>query len=63
MAMRAINMSSPTSGLTSSLDVNLWHIITEFSFGPHFPEVNQPLDNSFESTDERKYHFSFQHPT
>ncbi|EDR04049.1 endoplasmic reticulum-derived transport vesicle ERV46 [Laccaria bicolor S238N-H82] len=33
--------------------MNLSHVITEFSFGPHFPDITQPLDNSFESTDER----------
>jgi len=30
--------------------MNLSHIITEFSFGKHFPEITQPLDNSFEIT-------------
>ncbi|KAH9953432.1 endoplasmic reticulum vesicle transporter-domain-containing protein, partial [Lactifluus volemus] len=28
--------------------LNLSHVITEFSFGKHFPEITQPLDNSFE---------------
>jgi len=28
--------------------MNLSHVITEFSFGPHFPDITQPLDNSFE---------------
>lgn len=28
--------------------MNLSHVITEFSFGPYFPEITQPLDNSFE---------------
>ncbi|KZT65910.1 DUF1692-domain-containing protein [Daedalea quercina L-15889] len=28
--------------------MNLSHVITEFSFGPYFPEIVQPLDNSFE---------------
>ncbi|KAI0246080.1 endoplasmic reticulum vesicle transporter-domain-containing protein [Lactifluus subvellereus] len=28
--------------------MNLSHVITEFSFGKHFPEITQPLDNSFE---------------
>ncbi|KAF8885851.1 endoplasmic reticulum vesicle transporter-domain-containing protein [Gymnopilus junonius] len=32
--------------------MNLSHIITELSFGPFFPEIVQPLDNSFESTDQ-----------
>ncbi|KAI9431979.1 hypothetical protein H4582DRAFT_2084239 [Lactarius indigo] len=30
--------------------MNLSHVITEFSFGKHFPEITQPLDNSFEIT-------------
>ena len=34
--------------------MNLSHIITEFSFGPHFPDIVQPLDNSFEVTDQRQ---------
>ncbi|KAF7317349.1 hypothetical protein HMN09_00470900 [Mycena chlorophos] len=32
--------------------MNLSHVITEFSFGPYFPDIVQPLDNSFEVTDE-----------
>ena len=35
--------------------MNLSHIITEFSFGPHFPDIVQPLDNSFETTDKRQF--------
>lgn len=35
------------------IEMNLSHIITEFSFGPHFPEIVQPLDDSFEVTDKR----------
>jgi len=30
--------------------MNLSHVITEFPFGKHFPEITQPLDNSFEVT-------------
>lgn len=30
--------------------MNLSHVISEFSFGPFFPEITQPLDNSFELT-------------
>ncbi|KAI9431983.1 DUF1692-domain-containing protein [Lactarius indigo] len=30
--------------------MNLSHVITEFSFGKHFPEITHPLDNSFEIT-------------
>ncbi len=37
--------------------MNLSHVITEFSFGPFFPEIVQPLDNSFESTDIRTFLF------
>ncbi|KAK7442515.1 hypothetical protein VKT23_016113 [Stygiomarasmius scandens] len=28
--------------------MNLSHVISEFSFGPYFPEITQPLDYSFE---------------
>ncbi len=34
--------------------MNLSHVITEFSFGPYFPDITQPLDNSFELTSERR---------
>lgn len=41
--------------LTELLAVmNLSHVITEFSFGPYFPEITQPLDNSFELAHDRK---------
>ena len=40
--------------LTSSAVMNLSHVITEFSFGPYFPDIAQPLDNSFELTHERE---------
>jgi hypothetical protein len=33
---------------TCFIVMNLSHVITEFSFGKHFPEITQPLDNSFE---------------
>ena len=33
--------------------MNLSHVITEFSFGPYFPDITQPLDNSFEITHDR----------
>ncbi|OBZ72380.1 ER-derived vesicles protein ERV41 [Grifola frondosa] len=33
--------------------MNLSHVITEFSFGPYFPDITQPLDNSFELTQDR----------
>ncbi|KAJ6611161.1 endoplasmic reticulum vesicle transporter-domain-containing protein [Mycena sp. CBHHK59/15] len=32
--------------------MNLSHVITEFSFGPYFPDITQPLDNSLEITQE-----------
>ncbi|KAJ7027420.1 endoplasmic reticulum-golgi intermediate compartment-domain-containing protein [Mycena alexandri] len=38
--------------------MNLSHVITEFSFRPFFPDITQPLDNSFELTTERAL-FSF----
>lgn len=34
--------------------MNLSHVIHEFSFGPYFPEISQPLDSSVETTDKRK---------
>lgn len=34
--------------------MNMSHIISEFSFGPFFPEIVQPLDNSVEITHHRK---------
>jgi len=39
--------------LIALLVMNLSHIITEFSFGPHFPDIVQPLDYSFEITEQR----------
>lgn len=33
--------------------MNLSHVITEFSFGPYFPDIAQPLDYSFELAKER----------
>ena len=42
---------SPYMHVTKCFTVmNLSHVITEFSFGKHFPEITQPLDNSFEIT-------------
>lgn len=35
--------------------MNLSHVIHEFSFGPYFPEISQPLDSSVEITDKRKW--------
>lgn len=40
--------------LTGPVVMNLSHVITEFSFGPYFPDIAQPLDNSFELTHERE---------
>lgn len=36
--------------------MNMSHVITEFSFGPYFPDITQPLDYSFEVTEERGQH-------
>ena len=46
------------------LVMNLSHVITDFSFGPHFPEMSQPLKNTFELTRERKLvpYFSYLNP-
>ncbi|CAG8731160.1 14733_t:CDS:1, partial [Acaulospora colombiana] len=32
--------------------MNLSHVISEFSFGPYYPDIAQPLDYSFETTEE-----------
>jgi hypothetical protein len=45
-------------GYSSSVHVdhnsmNMSHVITEFSFGKYFPEITQPLDNSFEVTHDK----------
>ncbi|KAL5504002.1 hypothetical protein ACEPAH_8075 [Sanghuangporus vaninii] len=32
--------------------MNLSHVITDFSFGPYFPDMAQPLKNTFELTSE-----------
>jgi hypothetical protein len=36
-------------------EMNLSHVITEFSFGPYFPDIAQPLDYSFELAKERAF--------
>lgn len=33
--------------------MNLTHVVHEFSFGPYFPAISQPLDMSIESTPNR----------
>jgi hypothetical protein len=35
------------------------HVITEFSFGPYYPEITQPLDYSYETTDEAFVSFQY----
>ena len=35
-------------------EMNLSHVITDFSFGPYFPDMTQPLKNTFELTYDRK---------
>jgi len=37
------------------LVMNMSHIISEFSFGPYFPSIVQPLDSSYQLTD---HHFT-----
>lgn len=34
--------------------INLTHVINEFSFGPYFPNIAQPLDYTYEVADDRK---------
>ncbi|KAF8260059.1 endoplasmic reticulum vesicle transporter-domain-containing protein [Lactarius quietus] len=50
-----LHITSLGHGYSSNIHVdhnlmNMSHVITEFSFGKHFPEITQPLDNSFEVT-------------
>ena len=35
--------------------MNLSHIVHEFSFGPFFPAISQPLDLSMEITEQREH--------
>ncbi|TFK21476.1 endoplasmic reticulum-golgi intermediate compartment protein 2 [Coprinopsis marcescibilis] len=39
--------------------INLTHVIQEFSFGPYFPDIVQPLDNSFEATDDNMIAYQY----
>jgi hypothetical protein len=41
--------------------MNLSHIINEFSFGPYFPDITQPLDYSYEVAPKRTslYYFIY----
>lgn len=64
MATVVIIMSTTTVRITISrilyviscfTVMNLSHVITEFSFGKYFPEITQPLDNSFEITHDRMF--------
>jgi hypothetical protein len=34
--------------------MNLTHVVHEFSFGPFFPAISQPLDMSLELTEQRE---------
>ncbi|KAH7928313.1 DUF1692-domain-containing protein [Leucogyrophana mollusca] len=48
-----LHITSLGHGYTSNVHVphdkmNMSHVITEFSFGPYFPDISQPLDYSFE---------------
>ncbi|KAN0133418.1 DUF1692 domain containing protein [Lactarius tabidus] len=53
-----LHVTSLGHGYSSHIHVdhslmNMSHVITEFSFGQHFPEITQPLDNSFEVTHDK----------
>ncbi|KAH8925821.1 DUF1692-domain-containing protein [Atractiella rhizophila] len=39
--------------------MNLSHVINEFSFGPYFPKISQPLDLSLETTDAHFHIFQY----
>jgi hypothetical protein len=43
--------------------MNLSHIIHEFSFGPFFPAIAQPLDMTYVKTEESESRFPFTHIT
>ena len=37
-----------------SIEMNLSHVITDFSFGPYFPQMTQPLTNTLEIAQDRE---------
>lgn len=39
--------------------LNMSHVITEFSFGPYYPDISQPLDYSFETTNRAFVAFQY----
>jgi hypothetical protein len=41
--------------------MNLSHIVHEFSFGPFFPAISQPLDMTFERTEQRESSHAMRH--
>jgi hypothetical protein len=53
IAVSCANLFLSDVALMCPLEMNLSHVITELSFGPFFPEMTQPLDNSFEIAHER----------
>jgi hypothetical protein len=42
--------------------MNLTHVIHEFSFGPFFPAISQPLDMSYELTEKRTSAYQYRRP-
>jgi hypothetical protein len=50
-----ITESASFRSFVSYVVMNLSHIIHEFSFGPYYPSISQPLDMSLEVSDQ---HFS-----
>lgn len=55
LIIRVCSVNSKLKHLADgSTEMNLSHVITEFSFGPYFPDITQPLDNSFELTHDRE---------
>jgi endoplasmic reticulum-Golgi intermediate compartment protein 2 len=45
--------------LTIFTGMNLSHVISEFSFGPYYPDIAQPLDYSFETTQDSFVAFQY----
>ena len=53
-------MLCPYSALTSGLEAfNFTHLISELSFGPHYPSLLNPLDHTLANTDLNFYKFQY----
>jgi len=61
MSTRIINVSLGHAEMmyADQTVMNLTHVVHEFSFGPYFPAISQPLDMSIESTPNRTLPLGF----